>query len=395
MLRPNVSVADFDYSLPEELIALTPTKDRGDSRLLVFRNGEIIDATFRDLHKVLPPNARLLFNDTQVVQARLPFSKPTGAAIEIFCLKPHDLSLEQALGAEGSVCWECLVGGSKKWKDGDVELNADGISITATRIAKEKDVEVVAFRWSPADVSFSEVLARAGQIPLPPYIDRDLNETDSQRYQTVYARNAGSVAAPTAGLHFTDEQLSYLATAGFSLSELTLHVGAGTFKPMTGSTAAEHDMHNEVFSFDRSLVKALASGTRPVVAVGTTSLRALESMYWLGVKAHSGDHDLFLEQWEPYQFETDLPVATAMEALLAQMDLTGAKTINASTSIMIVPGYRIRMAKGIITNFHLPKSTLLMLVAAAVGDNWKRIYEHALEARYRFLSFGDASLLLW
>ncbi|MBL7943612.1 MAG: S-adenosylmethionine:tRNA ribosyltransferase-isomerase, partial [Flavobacteriales bacterium] len=300
---------------------------------------------------------------------------------------------ELGLAAEGVAEWRCLVGGSKKWKEGAVTMLGAQLEVKAWRVEKTDEFEVIRFEWQGHP--FSEVLRLAGKMPLPPYIDRDTTPDDSHRYQTVYARVEGSVAAPTAGLHFSESLLNQLDSTGMLRSSITLHVGAGTFKPMSGDTAGDHRMHEEYFSASRALIEHLAGESRPVIAVGTTSMRALESLYWLGVQVLSGGEPHRLGQWFPYENKSEISVKESLTALSEMMKANDSDSLTASTSIMIVPGYRVRMAKGLVTNFHLPKSTLLMLVAALIGKDWKKVYDHALSNNYRFLSYGDASLLLW
>ncbi|GAB3576429.1 S-adenosylmethionine:tRNA ribosyltransferase-isomerase [Hymenobacter daeguensis] len=404
-----LSIHDFTYPLPAGRIAPEPLPDRAASRLLVSRAGVISDKKFRDLPGELPPGALLVFNDTRVVRARLLARRPTGGQVELFCLEPvaPHRSLELALQQTGHCTWRCLVGNGRRWKEGPVSLDfetTDGQTATlwAERQAQEAGTALIDFRWLPAGLPFAEVLRAAGHLPLPPYIDRPDTAADAIRYQTVYAAAEGAVAAPTAGLHFTPEILAELTEKGFATGHVTLHVGAGTFQPVKAEHMAGHPMHTEPILVTAALLRQLlAHRPRPVIAVGTTSLRTLETLYWLGVgllqQFENAPRELLVTQWQPYEMAEvadQISPETALTALLNHLDATGTDTLEASTRLLIAPGYRFRLADGLITNFHQPESTLLLLVAALLGPGWRAVYEHALTHGYRFLSYGDSSLLL-
>lgn len=405
----DIHIDQFDYPLEEGRIAAHPSAVRDACLLLMRRpDGTISDHRFTELPSLLPPDSILVANNTRVINARMPFRKPTGAAIEIFCLEPLepvDYAMAfAASGAEGCT-WTCLVGNAKRWREGEVTLATplpDGrsLTLTATRASGGKatadGATSIHFAWTPSDLSFSQVIDAAGSIPIPPYLNRDSEESDLSDYRTVYSRIEGSVAAPTAGLHFTPGLLEAIAQAGIPRRELTLHVGAGTFRPVKSDTIGDHDMHAEWISVDRDLIAELASTPRRVVAVGTTSVRTLESLYHMGCVAAAGGDPTVLDQWYAYSEDhPDLPPAEALGALTGWLDSRGLRRFVASTRIMIAPGYRYRIVKGMVTNFHQPKSTLLLLVSAFTGGDWRRMYDHALaNPAYRFLSYGDACLLL-
>jgi len=398
-------IQDFHYDLPAERIAPEPLPDRASSRLLVSRAGTLTDKTFRDLPGELPPDALLIFNDTQVVRARLLAKRPTGGVVELFCLEPvaPHRALEPALQQTEAATWRCLVGNGRRWKDGPVTLEFSFAGKPATLWAERQAVEesgesLINFHWQPASLPFAEVLRAAGHLPLPPYLHRPDTATDAVRYQTVYAAHEGAVAAPTAGLHFTPELLAELAERGIATGRVTLHVGAGTFQPVKADTMDGHPMHAEPIIVQASLLRQLlAHRPRPVIAVGTTSLRTLESLYWLGASLvqQPGQAALEVTQWQPYEEnEPVISPESALNALLAHLEATGTDTLEASTRLLIAPGYRFRLVQGLITNFHQPESTLLLLVSALLGPNWRTVYDHALTHGYRFLSYGDSSLLL-
>ncbi|OGX82344.1 S-adenosylmethionine:tRNA ribosyltransferase-isomerase [Hymenobacter glacialis] len=411
----DLSIHDFSYPLPPDRIAPEPLPDRAASRLLVSRNGQLTDQRFRDLPNELPAGALLIFNDTRVVRARLLARRPTGGQVELFCLEPvaPHRSLEMALQQTGSCTWRCLVGNGRRWKEGPVLLEfetADGQPATlwAERQVQEAGTALIDFRWEPAELPFAEVLRAGGHLPLPPYLGRPDTATDALRYQTVYAVAEGAVAAPTAGLHFTPELLAELAQQGFSTGHITLHVGAGTFQPVKAGRMADHPMHTEPIIVTAALLRQLLSHRpQPVLAVGTTSLRTLESLYWLGVGLLkpatvaagevAGQPELLVTQWQPYDMAAaadNISAEVALEALLKHLEANGTDTLQASTRLLIAPGYRFRLIDGLITNFHQPESTLLLLVAALLGPGWRTVYYHALTHEYRFLSYGDSSLLL-
>ncbi|GAA3949333.1 S-adenosylmethionine:tRNA ribosyltransferase-isomerase [Hymenobacter algoricola] len=400
-----LSIHDFTYHLPPERIAPEPLPDRDQSRLLVYRGGGITDQPFRHLPAALPADALLVFNDTKVVRARLFCHKPTGGIIELFCLEPvaPHRAIEPAMQQTGSCVWKCLVGNGKRWKSGPLHLEFQVLgqpaTLTAERQAAADGYSLIAFRWEPAQLPFAEVLRGAGHLPLPPYLNRTDTAADAVRYQTVYAAHEGAVAAPTAGLHFSDAVLAELTERGITTARVTLHVGAGTFQPVKADHMAGHAMHGEPFVVTAAVVRQLlAQAPRPVLAVGTTSLRTLESLYWLGARlAHQPEaaaEGLHVGQWQPYEAAAEVPLAAALQAVLDHLAATDAEALHATTQLLIAPGYRFRVVQGLITNFHQPESTLLLLVAALIGPDWRRVYDHALAGGYRFLSYGDSSLLL-
>jgi S-adenosylmethionine:tRNA ribosyltransferase-isomerase len=397
-----ISMAEFDYDLPQEQIAMHPLENRHDSRLLLYNNDLISEDTYKNLHKYLPSNAHLIFNNSKVIAARIIFKKTTGALIEIFLLEPAKGQLHsEALCQKTSSTWQCLVGGVKKWKNGEIlksELSGDkNIPLKATLLGKYQEYCEVQFTWDDDDVIFSEIVSAAGKIPLPPYIKRNSTSQDADRYQTVYAKTEGSVAAPTAGLHFTEETIEGLHQKGIEHSFVTLHVGAGTFKPVSAETIADHEMHQEYFEIEKKTIEILADNTQMIVAVGTTSLRTIESLYWIGVKmlTQKKEATKSLAQWENLGLQQYPAISTqdAFNALLTMMNKNNISVFVGITGICIVPGYQFKVAKALITNFHQPQSTLLLLIAAILGNKWKTIYKHAIENNFRFLSYGDGSLL--
>lgn len=401
-----INISDYTYTLPEEKIARYPLAERDASKLLIYRNGQLSEDIYRHIDEYLPANSLLVFNNTKVVEARLEFQKPTGGVIEIFCLEPHEQypDIASGLSQHGKVWWKCLIGGASKWKRGQtlqkvISYEKHLIRVEAKYIDKLSDCFVVELSWTPAGFSFAEILHHAGLIPLPPYIKRSPELSDVERYQTVYAEQHGSVAAPTAGLHFTQSIFHRLQQKGIEQCFVTLHVGAGTFKPVKSATMQEHEMHAEFIDVPASVIKQLLAHLDAIFAVGTTSLRTLESIYWMGVKTIAyptlSPAKLFIQQWEVYdnQYPQDIPVKDALENLLAWMNRNRLERILDRTQICIVPGYKLRMIKGIVTNFHQPQSTLLLLVAAVAGNDWRKIYDHALQNGFRFLSYGDGSLL--
>ncbi len=408
-----LSISEFTYNLPEERIAKFPLAERDQSRLLVYNKGNITEDIYQNIAAHIPPDSLLVFNNTKVVEARLLFQKPTGGQIEIFCLEPHEqyADITSAMLETGKVWWQCLVGGASKWKPGqllekNITTATEEIILHASFIEKRSDCFVIELSWQPAQLSFAELLHAAGAIPLPPYIKRPAEETDKERYQTVYAQHDGSVAAPTAGLHFTKNILAALDQKNIQQEYVTLHVGAGTFKPVKAATMQEHEMHAEFIEVSIATIEnLLANVDRNIVAVGTTSLRTIESLYWLGVKQSAtgnkqwamgkcATEPLTLSQWEPYELESkNIPVRQALNNLLAYLRATKQEKLIAKTQIIMAPGYKAKLAKGLVTNFHQPGSTLLLLVAALIGDNWKTVYAYALQHDFRFLSYGDGSLL--
>ncbi|MDF7813521.1 S-adenosylmethionine:tRNA ribosyltransferase-isomerase [Hymenobacter sp. YC55] len=400
-----LSIHDYTYTLPAERIAPEPLPNRDQSRLLVYRSGDITDQSFRSLPEELPADTLLVFNDTKVVQARLFCRKPSGGQIELFCLEPvapHS-AIELAMQQTEECVWKCLVGNGKRWKSGLVSLDftaqGQAATLTAERLEAAEGYSLIKFRWSPASLPFAEVLRGAGHLPLPPYLNREDTEADAVRYQTVYATHEGAVAAPTAGLHFSEAVVADIATRGITTARVTLHVGAGTFQPVKATHMADHAMHGEPFVVQAEVLRQLLTHRpRPLIAVGTTSLRTLESLYWLGVQASGGNLTLdtlpHVTQWEPYTPGSDLPTDDALQALLQYLEAQQLDALHATTQLLIAPGYQFRMIQGLVTNFHQPESTLLLLVAALLGSDWRRVYDHALANGYRFLSYGDSSLLL-
>jgi len=389
----NININQFDYSLPDDRIAKYPLEKRDESKLLVYNEGIIKSAIYKDLAGFLPSNAHLVFNNTKVIQARMFFKKPTGATIEIFCLEPSDVEIVTAMSATERVSWNCILGNAKRWKNEPLQVTKDGVILNAVLIEKGLQ-NVIEFSWNN-QLTFAEILDHFGILPLPPYLNRETEELDLNRYQTVYAKNKGSVAAPTAGLHFTDSIFEKLNQKGISKTELTLHVGAGTFLPVKSETLEGHNMHEEFFVVEKQSLQSLIEKSDCIVPVGTTSLRTLESLFWLGQNPENYfENDLFfLPQWEPYETQPKFNRKEALESLVSFMDEKQLNSIKGNTQIIIAPGYDIKMADGILTNFHQPKSTLLLLIYAFVGNEWKTIYNYALENDFRFLSYGDGNLL--
>ena len=399
----NISIEAFDYQLPQERIASHPLAVRDACRLLVRgHDGLIGDHVFAELPLLLPPDSMLVYNNTRVINARLRFRKsyPDGALIEIFCLEPvapADYAVNFA--TTGRCSWLCFVGNAKKWKQGDLHLSLDinghRVDLRATMGETRGNARVVEFGWDCREVTFSEIIGAAGEIPIPPYLNRPTEASDSCDYQTVYSHIDGSVAAPTAGLHFTPMVLDRISERGIPRRELTLHVGAGTFQPVKSDSIGEHSMHSEFIAVKRDLIAELAGTSRRVIAVGTTSVRTLESLYHAGCLIASGEWTGEVPQWYPYdENHPDLTVEEALGAIVRYLDAGAMPVFVADTRIIIAPGYRYRIVKGMVTNFHQPRSTLLLLVSALMGDDWRHVYDHALENGYRFLSYGDACLFL-
>ena len=395
-----VRIADYSYPLPDEKIAKHPAEPRDSSKLLVFNSGKITHQVFKDITEVLPKNSHLVFNNTKVIPARLFFKRQTGAIIEVFILHPVLPSPLVAISMEArySCEWECVIGNKKKWKEHEtLTLNIinNGVSLTLKATLANKESNLVRFEWS-SEAVFSEIIEYFGNIPLPPYLNREAEEEDLEDYQTVYSKEKGAVAAPTAGLHFSDDILKSLEKNNNKLSYLTLHVGAGTFMPVKAENALEHPMHEEQMVFSKDFVENLLKNHEFVIPVGTTSMRSLESLYWFGVKLLGNENAIFfIEKLFPYQNHPEITVIQALRAILNYLEKTDSKQLMGSTEIMIFPGYKFRICNALITNFHQPGSTLLLLVAALVGEEkWKEIYNEALENNYRFLSFGDSSFLI-
>ncbi|MCR5039242.1 MAG: S-adenosylmethionine:tRNA ribosyltransferase-isomerase [Bacteroidales bacterium] len=397
----HITIDDYDYPLPEERIAKYPLAERDASNLLVLKDNQIEKSQFRNLGNFLPKEALLVFNETKVIRARLQFHKATGSRIEVFCLEPEQ-DYQVAFATTSPVKWKCLVGNAKRWKEGklSMKLNVKGQETTlfAERLAHNDQYSEIEFSWMPENLPFASVIEAAGEIPLPPYLHRDAEPEDRDRYQTVFARYDGSVAAPTAGLHFTQPLIASLREQGFSFDEVTLHVGAGTFRPVATETIGEHAMHSETIVVRKSLIENLINHIgKPIIPVGTTSTRTLESLYWMGIMLAEQGLDLrpvHLDQWFPYENHTSLPTAQALQNIITYLDLHHLTRFEASTSLMIAPSYQMRVITGLITNFHQPKSTLLLLVSALIGERWKDCYRFALDNGFRFLSYGDSCLFL-
>lgn len=398
-----IRIEEFNYPLPDERIAKFPLTKRDESKLLVYRNGKIDEAVFKQLSDYLPQGSMLVYNNTRVIQARMLFQKETGAQIEVFCLEPvipHDYAL--VFQQTESCSWLCLVGNLKKWKEGalhkTIRMGDKEVVLSAERIKTTGDSHLVRFSWNNPQVTFAELLDAAGILPIPPYLHRETRESDLQTYQTVYSKIKGSVAAPTAGLHFTPEVLAGLDAKGFTREEVTLHVGAGTFKPVKSEVIGDHEMHTEFISVRRSAIESIRTNLGRIIAVGTTSVRTLESLYYMGRtlvnNPDATSEELVVTQWTPYHDTEEVTTHEALTALLDYLDRNQTDTLLSATQIMIAPGYEFKIVKGIITNFHQPKSTLLLLISAFVNGNWKSIYNYAIDNDFRFLSYGDSSLLL-
>ena len=400
-MERHIDINDFNYPLPDERIAKFPLAERSSSKLLIYDNGNISESHFRNVAEYLPEGAMLVFNNTRVVRARIVMHKASGARIEVFCLEPHNpADYERAFAIKGESEWSCIVGNLKKWKEGEIgidfEYNGEPHTLRAEIVERGTREHIVRFRWS-ADCSFGQLLETLGRIPIPPYLNRESEDIDNTRYQTVYARFEGSVAAPTAGLHFTPELIAKMREQGFSFEEVTLHVGAGTFLPVKDENAAQHNMHTEHFVITRQTLQNILHNAGRIVAVGTTSVRTMESLAALAWRIKctgTPNVEQVVGQWELYDIPAEFLCKDVAEVLLNYMTDNGLEQLKAATQIMITPlGYHFRIVNYIITNFHQPKSTLLLLVSAYVGDNWKRIYDYALANDFRFLSYGDSSLL--
>ena len=396
-----IAIAEYDYPLPDERIAKYPLAERDTSKLLLYKGGDIREEKFVNLPSFIPQGALMVFNNTRVIQARLRFRKETGAQIEVFCLEPQQPADYQLMFQETKECvWQCLVGNSSRWKSGVLSqvIEIDGVQVTlSVERVSSAAVNLVRFFWD-GGFTFAQLLEAAGELPIPPYLNRKTEESDMSTYQTVYSKVKGSVAAPTAGLHFTPAVLGALDAAGVQRGEVTLHVGAGTFKPVKSELIADHEMHEEYIEVQRALIERIIAADGAAVAVGTTSVRTLESLYFLGEKVSENptmeESELCVGQWEPYNREHTLSTVEALTALLQWLDAKGLDRVHSHTRIMIAPGYTFRIVKAIVTNFHQPKSTLLLLVSAFIGGDWRRVYDFALENGFRFLSYGDSSLLV-
>lgn len=390
-------IKDFNYPLSEEQIAKYPISPRDHSKLLLYKGGEISHDIFHNIGRHIKDTSLLVYNNTRVIQARLIFQKATGARIELFCLEPllpreYTLSLSSVEGCE----WECLVGNSKKWKNDPLALYiaSIGVTLTATRIESLEFSQRIRFTWDNPQISFGELLDAIGELPIPPYLNRPTEDSDKENYQTVYSRIQGSVAAPTAGLHFTENVIQQLKEQGLTFEEITLHVGAGTFRPVKTEDANQHIMHTETIILRRESIEALQKHLGKIIAIGTTTVRTLESLYYLGHQNWDESTTPEVKQFDPYQTNYTLTAEEALQHILNTMTKNNTDILQARTQIMIKPGYQFRIIKGMITNFHQPQSTLLLLVSALIGEDWKKVYQYAQEHQFRFLSYGDSSLLL-
>ena len=421
----NISIEDYNYPLPDERIAKYPLAERDASKLLVLKNDQITSSHFKNISKFLPKDSLLIFNETKVVRARLQFTKESGAAIEIFCLEPitGNGDYQLAFSSSSPSRWRCLVGNSRRWKSDKLTMevnvsrrvaeslshkdsnsqqptaNGQKAMLYAERLEKNDNYSVVEFSWEPAELSFAEILEAAGEIPLPPYLHREAEASDRERYQTVFAKHEGSVAAPTAGLHFTNELIDRLKSEGVAFEEVTLHVGAGTFRPVSSEKIGEHEMHSETIAVRKSCIENLIKNiNKTIIPVGTTSMRTIESLYWMGVmliEEGFKERNIHLNQWFPYKERESLPSAEeSLSAILKYMEMYHTEVFHASTALMIAPSCKINIAKALITNFHQPKSTLLLLVSALIGNKWKDVYQYALDNDFRFLSYGDSCLFV-
>lgn len=398
----NIQISDYNYNLPDEKIAKHPLEKRDQSKLLVYQDTKIVDEQFPSISTYLPKDSLMIFNNTKVIQARLYFKKSTGAQIEIFCLdpySPHDYAL--IFQTTNRCSWHCMIGNSKKWKEGElsneISIGGEIITLRAKKQSSTANTHIIEFKWDNPQYTFADLLDIVGELPIPPYLNRDTEEEDKERYQTLYSKVQGSVAAPTAGLHFTEKVFEDIKQKGIKLDEVTLHVGAGTFKPVKSELIEDHEMHSEFISVKRETIQNILSHKGHIIAVGTTSVRTLESLYYIGCLLEENPNlkELKVGQWQPYEKkEQKLSKEKALQNILDYLDKNGAEKLLADTQIMIAPGYEFKIVKGIVTNFHQPQSTLLLLVSAFVKGDWKSIYNHALTHEYRFLSYGDSSLLL-
>ena len=402
----HIRISEFNYPLPDERIAKFPLPVRDQSKLLLYRHGEVTEDIFTSLPDYLPADSLMIFNNTKVIQARLHFHKETGALIEVFCLEPiqpndYVLNFQQTEHA----AWLCMIGNLKKWKEGalkrEITVKGKPLTLTAERGACHGTSHWVDFRWNNPEITFADILEVFGELPIPPYLNRETQESDKETYQTVYSKIKGSVAAPTAGLHFTPRVLDALREKGVALEELTLHVGAGTFKPVKSEEIEGHEMHTEYISVNRSTLEKLVAHEGKAIAVGTTSVRTLESLYHIGVtllhNPNATEEDLHVKQWQPYETALETaatPAVDALQAIIAYLDRHHMETLHSSTQIIIAPGYEYRIVKAMVTNFHQPQSTLLLLVSAFLHGDWRKIYDYALAHDFRFLSYGDSSLLI-
>lgn len=397
-----IAIEEYDYALPNERIAKFPLANRDESKLLVYKNDRFEESVFNRLPDYLADDTLLVFNNTKVIHARLFFRKETGSLIEIFCLEPHDMAISSAFEQRQHSTWLCFVGNNKKWKNGRLSrsmiIDGKDVTLTVDRKYAVSNAWVVDFEWNDSELSFAHIIEHFGVIPLPPYLNREAVDSDKQRYQTVYAKHEGSVAAPTAGLHFSTSVFDKLESKGIAKEFVTLHVGAGTFKPVDSATIGNHEMHIEKVEVSKqNIIHLLEYVSKTIIPVGTTSVRTLESVYWFGVKLgiDATIEQMHISQWEPYELaDYALSAEDALHNVLDFMDRNAIDTLYGDTQLMIAPGYKYRLVKGIITNFHQPKSTLLLLVSALIGDKWKEGYNYALQHDFRFLSYGDSCLFM-
>ena len=403
MTTRDINISEYDYPLPDERIAKYPVSERDTSKLLVYDGGSISTDVFRHVSGYIPAGSLMVFNNAKVIQARMHFRKATGARIEVFLLEPYlPADYESILQAKGTCSWLCLVGNLKKWKGETLSLsvksNGQEIVVEATPKQRVGTSVVVEFNWNPDDMVFADIIDLTGELPIPPYLNRQTEEGDKTTYQTVYSKIKGSVAAPTAGLHFTERVLNDIRSKGIDTTEITLHVGAGTFRPVKSEKIGEHDMHSEAFAVSKQTIEEILRHNCSVVAVGTTSVRTIESLYYIGVMLSENplleEEDVAVEQWQPYDREYTIDEKSALEAIVAWMNRHQLEVINTTTRIIIAPGYRFHYVKRLITNFHQPQSTLLLLISAFVGGDWRSIYTYALDNDFRFLSYGDSSILM-
>ncbi len=399
----HIRIKDFNYDLPDERIAKFPVAQRDHSKLLIYNKGNVSEDMFYNIADYLPCGSLMIFNNTKVIQARIHFRKETGALIEVFLLEPASPSdYEQMFQTTGKCSWLCMVGNLKKWKEGSLcrtfEVKGRNITLSAVRRHEQGTSHWIDFIWNDDSVTFADILENVGELPIPPYLNRDTQESDKVTYQTVYSKIKGSVAAPTAGLHFTDEVLKSIDAHGIEREELTLHVGAGTFKPVKSEEIAGHSMHTEYISVHRSTLERLIAHGAEAIAVGTTSVRTLESLYYVGVRLAANpdatEEQLHIDQWEPYDTAPTVTPVEALQNIVSYLDRNGIGTFHGSTQIIIAPGYKYKIVKMLVTNFHQPQSTLLLLVSAFVNGDWRKIYDYALGHGFRFLSYGDSSLLI-
>ena len=398
-----IQIKDYNYELPDNRIAKFPKAERDTSKLLIYKSGEVLEDSFRSLPSYLPEGALMVFNNTKVIQARLYFRKETGALIEVFLLEPASpTDYELVFQTKGKCSWGCLVGNLKKWKTGKlsraIEYEGRSVNLTVERKGEYGTGHLICFEWDDETMSFADVIDAIGELPIPPYLNRETEESDKTTYQTVYSKIKGSVAAPTAGLHFTDNVLASLDKHGIVRDEITLHVGAGTFKPVKSDFISGHEMHTETVCVNRRTLEKLIEHNAEAIAVGTTSVRTLESLYFLGLKIKANPQitmeEMHVNQWDPYECVSDITAVESIKYIIEWLDRNNKTMLHASTQIIIAPGYDYKIVKMLVTNFHQPQSTLLLLVSAFVKGDWKKIYDYALTHEFRFLSYGDSSLLI-